>query len=112
MTRRTTLLLFLALTIGLTACAPTASSPTASPAPAQPSASALPRSEAEIPRVSVEEAKAALDAGLAILVDVRSADAFAAGHLPGAKSIPLSEIERDPSSVPLSRNRWIITYCA
>mgnify|MGYP006319794061 CR=1 FL=1 len=40
---------------------------------------------------SVLEAKAAVDAG-AILLDVREADEFEAGHAAGAISIPLSEL--------------------
>jgi phage shock protein E len=37
------------------------------------------------------EAKALVDAG-ALLVDVRTPDEFEAGHLDGAKNIPLSEV--------------------
>lgn len=64
-----------------------------------------------MPRVSLEAAKAALDSGAAILVDVRSPNAFEASHAVGAISVPLSTIERDLTEVPLKKDQWIITYC-
>ena len=71
----------------------------------------LPRSEASVPRVSLLDAKAAIDSGKAVVVDVRTPDAFAASHIAGALSIPLGQIELDPSSVKLDKDQWIITYC-
>lgn len=71
----------------------------------------IPQTEAQVPRVTVEEAKAALDSGEAIIVDVRSPDAFASGHIPGAISIPLGEFESNIANVPLDKDQWIITYC-
>lgn len=71
----------------------------------------LPLTDAEVPRVSLEEAKAALDSGAAILVDVRSPDAFEASHAVGAISVPLGEIERNITGLPLEKDQWIITYC-
>ena len=53
----------------------------------------------------------ALDSGAAIIVDVRSAESFVAGHIVGAISIPLTQIEADPASVKLDKSQWIITYC-
>ena len=73
--------------------------------------SGLPQTEADLPRISVEEAKAALDSGKAIIVDVRGADIYAAGHAAGAISIPLSEIEANPAGIGLDKEQWIITYC-
>jgi len=71
----------------------------------------LPLTEAEVPRVSVEEAKAALDSGEAVIVDVRDPDAFEASHVAGAISIPLDELENNPAGLNLDRDQWIITYC-
>ena len=71
----------------------------------------LPLTEAEVPRVSLEAAKAALDSGAAILVDVRSPSAFEASHIAGAISVPLGQIERELTQVPLEKDQWIITYC-
>ena len=71
----------------------------------------IPQTEAEVPRISVEDAKAAFDGGKAIIVDVRSAESYAAGHAAGAISIPLSEIEANPTGLGLDKEQWIITYC-
>lgn len=78
---------------------------------AVPTRNDLPRDEAAVPRVPVDQAKAALDGGAAIIVDVRGAEAYAAQHIAGAISIPLSEIETNPTGLNLKKNQWIITYC-
>jgi len=83
--------------------APKAETPTAIPnVQAQTSSS-------EVNRVSVADAKAALDAGTALFVDVRGADVYAIGHVAGAVSIPLAEVESRLSE--LDSGKWIITYC-
>lgn len=96
--------------------------PAASPAPTldlpQPtfvsptqSQQELPLTEADVPRVTVEDAKLAFDNGEAIIVDVRSAEFYAESHIAGAVSIPLGEFEINIANVPLDKNAWIITYC-
>jgi len=70
-----------------------------------------PLTEASVPRVSVSDAKAAFDNGEAIIVDVRNADAYTTGHIPGSISIPLGFFETDPSGLNLDKAQWIITYC-
>ncbi len=47
----------------------------------------LPPDEAAVPRVPVEQAKAALDSGAAVIVDVRSAQSYQQEHIAGAISI-------------------------
>jgi 3-mercaptopyruvate sulfurtransferase SseA len=71
----------------------------------------LPLTEADVPRVPVDEAKVAFDNGAAVIVDVRSAEYYAEGHAAGAISIPLDQFENDIENVPLDKNQWIITYC-
>lgn len=71
----------------------------------------LPQTEAEVPRVNVEDAKLAFENGEAIIVDVRSAQAYADGHITGAISIPLDEFENNIANVALDKDQWIITYC-
>jgi len=71
----------------------------------------LPESEAAVPRATVEETKAALESGAAIIVDVRSAEAYEASHIPGAINIPLGEFETNPTDLKLDKEQWIITYC-
>ncbi|MBI5944328.1 MAG: rhodanese-like domain-containing protein [Chloroflexi bacterium] len=63
----------------------------------------------EIQRVSINEAKAALDSGSALIVDVRSAEAFQGSHISGAINIPLGELEARLGE--LDKAQWIITYC-
>ena len=71
----------------------------------------LPQTEGEVPRVTVEVAKAAVDSGAAIIVDVRSPAAYDHNHVAGALSIPLGMIEQDPTNLKLDKAQWIITYC-
>ncbi len=91
--------------------------PTAAPLPTQPEPVQQPQSntppltEAQVPRIEVDKAKAAIDSGQAILVDVRSADAYASGHAVGAISIPLGNFEVNIDKLTLEKSQWIITYC-
>lgn len=43
--------------------------------------------------VTVDEAKELIDSGEVQVLDVRTPDEFAAGHIPGAKLVPLQVIE-------------------
>ena len=108
---RKILLIFL-LALTLSACS--ASTPTEMAVTVEPTrslAEGLPQTEADVPRVSVEEAKAAFDSGAAFIVDVRTTQSFVARHIAGALSIPLTRIEENPKSVSLDKSQWIITYC-
>jgi len=44
-----------------------------------------------------------------VVLDVRPKDEFEAGHLPGAVSIPLAELERRLKQLP--KNREVVAYC-
>lgn len=44
-----------------------------------------------------------------VLVDVRPTDEFEAGHIKGAQSIPLGELEQRLSEIP--KDREVIAYC-
>ena len=60
--------------------------------------------------VAVEEARKHLNAG-AVVVDVRSAHEFQAGHLPEAMNIPLGELQtRIPRHVP-DKSRVLLLHC-
>ena len=71
----------------------------------------LPQTEAAVPRVTVDEAKAAVDSGAAIIVDVRSQSAYDASHVAGSLFIPLGAFETDIENIDLPKDQWIITYC-
>ena len=104
------LLVLLALTV--CACSATPQSqPTVIVELTSPPADNLPQTEADVPRVTVEQALTALNSGAAVIVDVRSAESFVASHIVGALSIPLAQIEADPAGVKLDKIQWIITYC-
>jgi hypothetical protein len=63
----------------------------------------------DIPRVSLLEAKAALDTGAAIFVDVRGTQSYEVSHIPGAISLPGDEIGSRLDE--FDKAQWIITYC-
>jgi hypothetical protein len=83
------------------------SAPPAAPTSAAPRLDQGPAPE--VPRVSVDEAHAAYQSKQAVFVDVRDTDQYAAGHVAGALSIPLSEL--DSRLNELDQAQWIITYC-
>ena len=60
-------------------------------------------------RVSLDDLRARLEKGTAVLLDVRPSAEYAAGHLPSAISIPLEELERRLNELP--RRRTIVAYC-
>jgi ArsR family transcriptional regulator len=59
--------------------------------------------------VSREELLARLRDGLVTVLDVRPADEFAMGHLPGAVNIPLRELEGRLAELDLTQE--IVAYC-
>lgn len=76
-----------------------ATTPVAVTAPPTPAPTQNP--EDKMPRISAEEAKKLVDAGKAVLIDVRSSDAYKISHIKGALEYPLSKIEaKDFSGLP------------
>lgn len=67
--------------------------------------------EADVPRITAEHAKAAVENSAAIIVDVRSMEEYNRSHIAGAVNIPLDEIEANPTGLDIEKGRWIITYC-
>lgn len=63
----------------------------------------------EFQRITAKELRRRLDARDAILLDVRPAEEYAAGHLPGARSIPWDEIEERLAELP--RDVLVVAYC-
>lgn len=119
MDRRTRILFLLVIAaFAISACSPAATQPEPGLVPTlivdpvfTRQAGNQPASEAEVPRVSLEAARAALDSGTAVIVDVRSTEAYEASHVAGAVSIPLGEVEANPNGLALNKEQWIITYC-
>jgi rhodanese-related sulfurtransferase len=63
----------------------------------------------EVEAIGREELVARLTRGEAVLVDVRPAEEYAAGHIAGAQSIPIAELERRLAELP--DDREVIAYC-
>jgi len=63
---------------------------------------------------SPQVAKQVFDAGEALFVDVRSRDMFAAGHIPGAVSLPLGDFDAmvEAFAAKIPSQQPIITYCS
>src|SRR6185312_6035719 len=63
----------------------------------------------EVEAIGREELIARLLRGDAVLVDVRPAEEYAAGHIDGALSIPIDELKRRLAELP--EDREVIAYC-
>ena len=67
-------------------------------------------STSDVRRIAPEEAAMLVQSGDAIILDVRSPEAFAARHIKGSVNIPLEQVAgRARAELPLTR--WIIPYC-
>ncbi len=107
MKKRTLIFAFSILVLAALACNSILPQAIPTAVPTQPQ----PQTEADVPRIKVEDAKAAFDSGQAIIVDVRNVEYYAASHASGAISIPLANIENNIGSLSLEKSQWIITYC-
>jgi phage shock protein E len=62
------------------------------------------------PTVTTDELKAALEKKLSwTIIDVRTPEEFAAGHIPGAVNIPLDTIEKRTNEVP--KDKPVVLTC-
>lgn len=64
---------------------------------------------AELETISRDELRERLDRGDVVVIDVRPSAEYAAGHLPGAVSIPPDQLEDLLQDLP--RDRDIVAYC-
>ena len=108
MPRRTILALIIMVVVSLSACMPIAA-PEGAPvdSSAEPETVAI-NSARDVPRISVDEAKAHFDDGSAIFVDSRSLSSYETEHIAGALPGPEGSAELD-TSIP--KDQLIITYC-
>jgi rhodanese-related sulfurtransferase/DNA-binding MarR family transcriptional regulator len=63
----------------------------------------------DVDAIDRDELIARLRKGDVVLVDVRPAEEFAAGHIRGARSIPLEELESRLAELPADRE--VVAYC-
>jgi 3-mercaptopyruvate sulfurtransferase SseA len=70
--------------------------------------------ESDVPRISLEDAKAAYDAGNAVIVDARAEVTYAQEHIAGAINIPygIGDDKLDPMLAKLPKGKKIIVYCS
>ncbi len=64
----------------------------------------------KITDLDLDDVKAGLADGSILIVDVREPHEFAAGHIPGSQSMPLSRF--DPQALPRGEGRRIVFSCA
>jgi len=70
----------------------------------------MPRNMKDVPRISPETLNSRLENGESIIVvDTRSARQFEGGHIAGAISIPLEQVESRLNELP--KDRDIVFYC-
>jgi rhodanese-related sulfurtransferase len=62
-------------------------------------------------RATVLEVTQLINRGKTIIIDVRSAEEFATGHLPDAKNIPLPELAKRMSELEKFKTRPIVVVC-
>ncbi|HWR23201.1 MAG TPA: rhodanese-like domain-containing protein [Feifaniaceae bacterium] len=62
-------------------------------------------------QLSYEDAKAWMDEGEAVVVDVRTKEEYEAGHIPGAILIPNETIEGEPPEELPDKGARILIYC-
>jgi rhodanese-related sulfurtransferase len=67
------------------------------------------KDRAALEPIAVEELERRLDEGSMVVIDVRPIEEFAAGHIPKALSIPVSQLKRRLAELP--RTKEIVAYC-
>ena len=65
---------------------------------------------ANVPRISLAEAKKAFDEGNVVFVDTRAEVSYKAEHVKGALNIPAEAFQTRYAEVP--KDKKIITYCS
>ena len=63
----------------------------------------------ELEPVTLRDLERRIRAGDVTVIDVRPADEFVAGHIPGALSFPLARLKRGRLDLP--RHREVVAYC-
>jgi adenylyltransferase/sulfurtransferase len=61
--------------------------------------------------ISPRDAKAQVEAGLALLVDVRTPEEWDLVHIPGAVHVPLGELERRHDEIEPGPGRRVLVIC-
>lgn len=63
-------------------------------------------------KITAVQVKARLDKGDRLtVIDVRTPDEYAAGHVPGSVLLPFDEIKAKASLLPQDKNTELVVYC-
>ena len=68
------------------------------------------KSDADVPRIEIADAKKAFDANSVLFVDARSLDVYNDEHITGAIDVPYGAPEKQVDSIP--KGKTIIVYCS
>lgn len=60
-------------------------------------------------RISVNDARQRIASGQAVVVDVRTAEAYRENHIPGAINIPYDQLKTRAGELP--KDKYLVTYC-
>lgn len=82
-----------------------------SAAPAESEDTSMSDSSNAYAKITADEAKTMMDAGNVTIVDVRTAQEYADGHIPGAINIPLESIGSDKPAELTDTDADLIVYC-
>jgi rhodanese-related sulfurtransferase/predicted transcriptional regulator len=63
----------------------------------------------EVERIDRDELRARLAREEVVLIDVRPAEEYVAGHIPEARSVPIDELEKRLKELP--EDREVVAYC-
>lgn len=74
--------------------------------------SVIPYQEERYRELTTEQAREFIKTDQPLILDVRTTQEYAAGHLPGAVHIPLHQLEKRYSEVAQFRDRPVLIYCA
>lgn len=80
-------------------------------APAESGGASTNESTGVYTKITADEAKTMMDSGSPTIVDVRTAQEYAEGHLPGAINLPVENIGADKPAELTDTNAELIVYC-
>jgi len=67
---------------------------------------------ASLGQLDPDELRDRMHAGDVLVVDVRMADEYGAGHIPGARHVPVGRLQERLDELPASSERSIVTVCS
>jgi 3-mercaptopyruvate sulfurtransferase SseA len=68
------------------------------------------KSDADVPRISLADAKKDFDAGDAVFIDSRNEETYKGEHIKGSINIPFGEQDKMMDKVP--KGKKLIIYCS